>query len=81
MGFSVRFLRVCIVAFFLMFAFPGLNFSAGDSDKKLFSDFRVARFPKPIAIPDFKLPTIVGHEVSLSQFKGKIVLVNFWTTW
>ena len=81
MGFSVRFLRGCVVASFLMFAFPGLNFSAGEPKKKLFSDFQVARFPRPITIPEFKLPTIVGHDVSLSQFKGQVVLVNFWTTW
>jgi cytochrome c biogenesis protein CcmG/thiol:disulfide interchange protein DsbE len=30
--------------------------------------------------PDFTLPTIDGKEASLSQFKGKIVIVNFWET-
>jgi peroxiredoxin len=28
--------------------------------------------------PDFTLPTIDGKEASLSQFRGKIVMVNFW---
>jgi peroxiredoxin len=28
--------------------------------------------------PGFTLPTLDGKEVSLSQFRGKIVLVNFW---
>jgi cytochrome c biogenesis protein CcmG/thiol:disulfide interchange protein DsbE len=30
--------------------------------------------------PDFTLPTIDGKEASLSQFRGKIVMVNFWET-
>jgi peroxiredoxin len=30
--------------------------------------------------PDFTLPTIDGKETSLSQFRGKIVMVNFWET-
>lgn len=31
--------------------------------------------------PDFTLQTLDGEEVSLSDFKGKKVMVNFWATW
>lgn len=31
--------------------------------------------------PAFTLKTIDGKTVSLSQFKGKAVLINFWATW
>lgn len=31
--------------------------------------------------PDFTLTDINGQEVSLSDFKGKIILVDFWATW
>jgi thiol-disulfide isomerase/thioredoxin len=31
--------------------------------------------------PDFKLKDLDGDEVTLSQFRGKVVLVNFWATW
>jgi cytochrome oxidase Cu insertion factor (SCO1/SenC/PrrC family) len=31
--------------------------------------------------PDFTLPDLEGNEVSLSDFEGKVVLVNFWATW
>jgi len=30
---------------------------------------------------DFTLKDLEGHDESLGQFKGKIVLVNFWATW
>lgn len=33
------------------------------------------------AAPDFSLPDLDGHSVSLSDFKGKVVVVNFWATW
>ncbi len=31
--------------------------------------------------PDFTLKDLEDHDVSLSEFKGKVVLVNFWATW
>jgi peroxiredoxin len=31
--------------------------------------------------PDFTLETLQGGQVKLSDLRGKIVVVNFWTTW
>lgn len=31
--------------------------------------------------PDFTLKSLTGEEVTLSQFRGKPVLINFWATW
>ncbi len=31
--------------------------------------------------PDFTLKTLDGQEITLSQLKGKVVLLDFWTTW
>lgn len=31
--------------------------------------------------PDFTLPTIQGKSVSLDEYRGKVVLLNFWATW
>jgi peroxiredoxin len=31
--------------------------------------------------PNFRLQTLDGQTVSLSDFKGKVVLINFWATW
>jgi thiol-disulfide isomerase/thioredoxin len=33
------------------------------------------------AAPNFTLKDLDGKDVSLSQFKGKVVLINFWATW
>ena len=30
---------------------------------------------------DFRLTDLAGKEQSLSQYRGKIVLLNFWATW
>jgi len=34
-----------------------------------------------LAAPDVTLMDIDGKDISLSQYKGKVVLVNFWATW
>ncbi len=31
--------------------------------------------------PDFTLENVQGESISLSDFKGKIVMINFWATW
>lgn len=31
--------------------------------------------------PEFRLKDLQGNEVSLSQYRGKVVLVDFWATW
>ena len=31
--------------------------------------------------PEFQLSDLGGHQVSLSQFRGKVVILDFWATW
>ena len=35
----------------------------------------------PKAAPDFTLLDIGGQQVSLQQYRGKVVFLNFWATW
>jgi len=32
-------------------------------------------------VPDFTLPTIAGDRLSLTNYRGKIVVIDFWQTW
>jgi cytochrome c biogenesis protein CcmG/thiol:disulfide interchange protein DsbE len=34
-----------------------------------------------LPIPDLTLKDLDGNDVSLSEYKGKVILVNFWATW
>jgi len=36
---------------------------------------------EPVPAGDFSLSTLDGRRLRLSDFRGKVVLINFWTTW
>ena len=48
---------------------------------QLFSDMGVLPTPFPTDPVEVTLKDLNGQQVSLSDFRGKIVFINFWTTW
>jgi peroxiredoxin len=42
---------------------------------------RIETPAEPIPAPDFILEDLSGRRVSLEDFKGKVVFLNFWATW
>ncbi len=48
---------------------------------RLFEDLGVARFPSGTDPVEIILKDLNGNPVRLSGFRGKIVFLNFWTTW
>jgi peroxiredoxin len=53
---------------------------AADAREHLLEAMGMAKVP-PKAAPDFTLPTADGQQVSLQQYRGKVVFLNFWATW
>ena len=47
----------------------------------LYTALGMRRPAEPSAAPDFTLLTLEGRPVRLREFRGKLVLVNFWATW
>jgi peroxiredoxin len=41
----------------------------------------LANFEKDTPAPNFELTSLSGETVQLSDHRGQIVLINFWTTW
>jgi peroxiredoxin len=48
---------------------------------RLFRDMGIIRVPRIAPPVEISLLDIQGKKVTLSDFKGKIVFLNFWTTW
>ncbi len=47
----------------------------------LFAALGIHRPGTPSAAPDFTLTTLGGQPTQLRDFRGKLVLLNFWATW
>ncbi|MHB8509009.1 MAG: TlpA family protein disulfide reductase [Candidatus Dormibacteria bacterium] len=37
--------------------------------------------PGPIPAPEFTMRDLAGRQHTLSEYRGKVVVVNFWATW
>ncbi len=61
-------------------AFAGIIpfFSSGGSSP---SEAPLAKLESGTMAPDFTLPDMDGNSVKLSDFRGKVVVFNYWATW
>jgi cytochrome oxidase Cu insertion factor (SCO1/SenC/PrrC family) len=57
---------------------PGAVVNAGED---LMAAAGVAKFNEGIFAPTFAIENVAGRLVKLEDFRGKVVLLNFWTTW
>ena len=48
---------------------------------RLYAALGMRRPAEPAAAPDFTITTLEGRPTHLREFRGKLVLLNFWATW
>lgn len=51
------------------------------ADAAHFEALQLTRLEQAVALPDMRVLNLDGQEVALRSFQGKVVLINFWTTW
>ncbi len=80
---------VFLLLMLVVFGLVGLGFlqvdlfakTANQKLEQLFSDVGVLAIPPDTDPLEIKLQDPTGRPISLSEFRGKIVFINFWTTW
>ena len=55
------------------------NSSAADEDP--IAAAGAFRFNEGTVAPEFSIRNLVGDQVTLKDFRGKVVLLDFWATW
>ena len=58
-----------------------LSFTAEGREDDLFSKTMITPMKGDKHVPDVFLEDLNGDKVGIRQFKGKIILLNFWATW
>ena len=71
------FLMLAIFGLCALFALSVSLYSATDP----LSAAGVVKFKKKINAPGFMIKDLKGNQVNLEDFRGKVVLLDFWTTW
>jgi hypothetical protein len=54
---------------------------AQGADSAPFQAMQLIPLSKVVALPNVSLPDLGERQVALRSFRGKVVLLNFWTTW
>ncbi len=87
----MKLIRKTVFLFLMLvvFGLVGLGFlkvdlfakTANQELEQLFSDLGILQIPPDTDPLEIKLQDPTGRPISLSEFRGKIVFINFWTTW
>ncbi len=70
--------KIIALLLLMVFFFSGFNVSAKEN---LYSKFGVKRLKIEPLAPDFTLKNLDEKKINLKDYKGKVVLLNFWATW
>ncbi len=72
----VSILRIVFGIWIVLIPWISLN-----ADADPLSEAGVLRFNKGVSAPDFAIKDVEGRLRNLKEFRGKVVLLDFWATW
>ncbi|UCD78465.1 MAG: TlpA family protein disulfide reductase [Desulfobacterales bacterium] len=78
--FSAFFILLGLALMHVFYDAPAAGSESPDLEQ-LFREMRIDKVPQAKLPVEFSLNDQDGRPVSLSDFRGKIVFLNFWTTW
>jgi thiol-disulfide isomerase/thioredoxin len=72
-------LRISIISAVILFLLPPAQAASARAVKRGEPAVRSISLDKPF--PDLQFKAVDGNDISISQFKGKYVLIDFWAVW
>ncbi len=74
--------KILIILLMVLIGMGMLGIGSGaEETEELFLAMQAIQFDEPVEIPELSLPLVGGETRKLSDFKGSVVLLNFWATW
>jgi peroxiredoxin len=75
-------MRSLIIFFlFIITTFSYLSPACGDTIANPYRAMGISHPDHAVQAPDFSLSTLDGKQTSLNDYRGQVVLLNFWATW
>lgn len=74
-------LKVILFTFAFLSVFSAFVLKNALAEEDLFEKLRIIEPKKENPAPPFTLKGLDGKNISLGDYKGKMVLLNFWATW
>ena len=75
---KMRIMKIVLITGFMILS---LSYNSLYGNDNPFTKMGVIRPKERISAPDFTLKGLDGVEKGLVDFKGKVILLNFWATW
>lgn len=79
-----KFIYIVSVGAIILITFliaDGKSFLTSGSNKSLPPSFSTSPISEPVEAPSFKLENIYGNNINLADYKGKVLIIDFWATW
>lgn len=73
-------LTLLLIGLIGVWSMPALTEETFEIDA-LFKEWQIMMLDEPLEAPDFSLTATDGSTKTLADFTGKLVFLNFWTTW
>ncbi len=71
-----------LLTFLALLSCAKQNENANNNSKvNIFFKENIKEISPGVPAPDFSLQNIEGESISLSDYKGKVILLNFWASW
>ncbi|MBI5183860.1 MAG: redoxin domain-containing protein [Nitrospinae bacterium] len=67
--------------FLIIFIVLGIFAERIEAEEDYFKNLNILRATNDIPAPDFTIKDINGNEINLKNLRGKVILLNFFTTW